>query len=329
MAKKSKNFEEDLVRDIQEMNLASPQNRTEVVELYKQNRKSVRKPKKDEEGYTEKDDKDDKFVKVKVKKSTIKYEKELIKLQVELLKFQNFVKEKGLKVLMLFEGRDAAGKGGTIKRLTEHLNPRGCRVVALQKPSDVEKTQWYFQRYVSHLPAAGEIVIFDRSWYNRAGVEHVMGFCTPEEHKYFLKEAPLVELMLVNSGIIFFKFYLSVSKDEQKKRFDGRKYDLLKQYKLSPVDEKSQDLWYEYSVAKYSMLLATNTIQAPWTIVRSDSKKKARLNVFRYILNNVDYPDKSENIKLPDRELVRTGEEEIQRMEEENLNAENFTKKDK
>lgn len=277
--------------------------------------KEILKPQKNDK-VKKKDKKDDNnYVSVRVKKSTIRYEKELRKLQIELLKFQNFVKEKGLKVLILTEGRDAAGKGGSIKRLTEHLNPRGCRVVALEKPSDVEKTQWYFQRYVSHLPAAGEIVIFDRSWYNRAGVEPVMGFCTQDEHKKFLKEVPLFEEMLVNSGILMFKFYFSVSKEEQKKRFESRKTDPLKQYKLSPVDEKSQKLWDKYTIAKYSMLLASNTPLCPWTIIGSDNKKKARLNVFRYILNNVEYKGKSKDIKEPDKDLVRSGEEEIKKME--------------
>ncbi|WP_273403990.1 polyphosphate kinase 2 [Campylobacter avium] len=277
--------------------------------------KEILKPQKNDK-VKKKDKKDDNnYVSVRVKKSTIRYEKELRKLQIELLKFQNFVKEKGLKVLILTEGRDAAGKGGSIKRLTEHLNPRGCRVVALEKPSEVEKTQWYFQRYVSHLPAAGEIVIFDRSWYNRAGVEPVMGFCTQDEHKKFLKEVPLFEEMLVNSGILMFKFYFSVSKEEQKKRFESRKTDPLKQYKLSPVDEKSQKLWDKYTIAKYSMLLASNTPLCPWTIIGSDNKKKARLNVFRYILNNVEYKGKSKDIKEPDKDLVRSGEEEIKKME--------------
>lgn len=277
--------------------------------------KEILKPQKNDK-VKKKDKKDDSnYVSVRVKKSTIRYEKELRKLQIELLKFQNFVKEKGLKVLILTEGRDAAGKGGSIKRLTEHLNPRGCRVVALEKPSEVEKTQWYFQRYVSHLPAAGEIVIFDRSWYNRAGVEPVMGFCTQDEHKKFLKEVPLFEEMLVNSGILMFKFYFSVSKEEQKKRFESRKTDPLKQYKLSPVDEKSQKLWDKYTIAKYSMLLASNTPLCPWTIIGSDNKKKARLNVFRYILNNVEYKGKSKDIKEPDKDLVRSGEEEIKKME--------------
>ena len=277
-----------------------------------------------------KDEKDKKYVKIKVKKSVLEYEKELIELQIELLKFQNFVKEKGLKVLILTEGRDAAGKGGSIKRLTMHLNPRGCRVVALEKPSDVEKSQWYFQRYISHLPAAGEIVIFDRSWYNRGGVEPVMGFCTPEQHKHFLREVPNFEEMLVDSGIIFFKFYFSVSKAEQQKRFESRRNDPLKQYKLSPVDQKSQELWDKYTVAKYSMLLASNTPKCPWTIIGSDKKKKARLNFMRYILQNVDYADKSADIRLPDAELVRNGSEEIKRMEISlNKGDESFNKLDK
>lgn len=256
------------------------------------------------------------YVKIKVKKSTIEYEQNLQKLQIELLKFQNYVKAKGLKVLILIEGRDAAGKGGAIKRLIEHLNPRGCRVVALEKPSEVEKSQWYFQRYVTHLPSAGEIVIFDRSWYNRAGVEPVMGFCTPQQHKDFLKEVPLFENMISNSGIIFFKFYFSVSKEEQKKRFEKRRNDPLKQYKLSPVDQKSQELWEEYTLAKYSMLLASNTKLCPWTIIASDDKKKARLNLLRFILSKVDYPHKKqENFSKLDKHLVRTAEEEIQTME--------------
>ncbi|CUU74657.1 polyphosphate kinase 2 [Campylobacter hyointestinalis subsp. hyointestinalis] len=269
-------------------------------------------------------EKDDDFVTIKVKKSKIEYEKELRKLQIEFLKFQNHVKETGLKVLIIVEGRDASGKGGVIKRLTEHLNPRGCRVVALEKPSDVERTQWYFQRYSDHLPSAGEIVIFDRSWYNRAGVEPVMGFCTQEEHKEFLRQVPKFEEMLVSSGILLFKFYFSVSKDEQKKRFKDRKTDPLKQFKLSPVDQKSQELWDQYTVAKYSMLLASNTPYSPWTIIVSDDKKKARLNVFRYLLNKVDYPKKIEakEIKI-DEKIVKSGSTEIKLMEE-NLKSENL-----
>jgi polyphosphate kinase 2 len=252
------------------------------------------------------------------KKETIEYENELKRLQIELLKMQNYIKETGKKVLMIFEGRDAAGKGGTIKRITEHLNPRGARVVALDKPSDIEKTQWYFQRYVQHLPAAGEIVLFDRSWYNRAGVEPVMGFCTQEEHKEFLHEVPEFEKMLINSDINIFKFYFSVSKDEQKRRFEKRRTDPLKQYKLSPVDEKSQGLWDKYTIAKYSMLLASHTEHAPWTIIRSDDKKKARINTIKHILNHFDYPDKIEKKKLKADDKIRIhADDEIRIMETE------------
>ncbi|MDD6162452.1 MAG: polyphosphate kinase 2 [Campylobacteraceae bacterium] len=259
-----------------------------------------------------KKDKESKYVTIKVKKKKLKYEKELEKLQIELLKLQSYIKEKGLKVLILTEGRDAAGKGGTIKRITEHLNPRGCRVVALEKPSDVERTQWYFQRYIQHLPSAGEIVIFDRSWYNRGGVEPVMGFCTNEEHNMFLRQVPKLEEMLVNSGIILFKFYFSVSKDEQKARFDSRKDDPLKQYKLSAVDQQSQILWEQYTLAKYSMLLASNTDFAPWTIIVSNDKKKARLNTIKSILARIDYPKKISKKDLEvDEKLVKTGSQEI------------------
>ncbi len=252
------------------------------------------------------------------KKETIEYENELKRLQIELLKMQNYIKDTGKKVLMIFEGRDAAGKGGTIKRITEHLNPRGARVVALDKPSDIEKTQWYFQRYVQHLPAAGEIVLFDRSWYNRAGVEPVMGFCTQEEHKEFLHEVPEFEKMLVNSDINIFKFYFSVSKDEQKRRFDKRRTDPLKQYKLSPVDEKSQGLWDKYTIAKYSMLLASHTEHAPWTVIRSDNKKKARINTIKHILNHFNYPDKIDKQKLKADDTIRIyADDEIRIMETE------------
>lgn len=260
---------------------------------------------------------EEEFVTIQVKKSKLKYEEELKKLQIELLKLQTHVKKEGLKILIIFEGRDASGKGGTIKRLIEHTNPRGCRVVALEKPSDVERTQWYFQRYSDHLPSAGEIVIFDRSWYNRAGVEPVMGFCTKEEHSEFLRQVPKFEEMLVDSGIKLFKFYFSVSKDEQKKRFKERKNDPLKQYKLSPIDEKCQELWDQYTVAKYSMLLASNTPHAPWAIISSNNKKKARLNVFKHILSNIDYADKISHKELEvDDEIYRSGSDEINRMEE-------------
>jgi len=256
-----------------------------------------------------------KRVPVWIKEETVEYEDKLRKLQIELLKMQNYVKDKGLKVLMIFEGRDAAGKGGTIKRITEHLNPRGARVVALDKPSDIEKTQWYFQRYSHHLPSAGEIVLFDRSWYNRGGVEPVMGFCTQEEHKEFLHEVPEFERMLVKSGIILFKFYFSVSKQEQAKRFKERKTDPLKQYKLSPVDEKSQKLWKEYTLAKYSMLLASQTEHAPWTVIRSDNKKKARLNAISHILNQIEYEGKKGKTFEEDSEIIIKGDDEIRLME--------------
>lgn len=255
-------------------------------------------------------------VRIWVKEETLLYEEELEKLQIELLKFQNYVKEKGLKVLMIFEGRDAAGKGGTIKRITEHLNPRGARVVALPRPSDQEMTQWYFQRYAQHLPSAGEIVLFDRSWYNRAMVEPVMGFCTQRQQSKFLKDAPLFEKMLVEDDIKIFKFYFSVTKEEQARRFAKREQDPLKQYKLSPVDLKAQELWDEYALAKYMMLSATHTDVAPWTVIKSDSKKKARLNTIKHILNFVDYPDKIDASKIVvDREVVIFGRDEAIAME--------------
>ena len=237
-------------------------------------------------------------VPVWIKQEVLEYEEELQKLQIELLKLQKHVKEQGLKVLIIFEGRDAAGKGGTIKRVTEHLNPRGARVVALNKPSDVEKTQWYFQRYVQHLPSGGEIVLFDRSWYNRAGVEPVMGFCTQDEHQEFLHEVPFFERRLVNSGIILIKFYFSVSKEEQIKRFKERKNNPLKQYKLSPIDQYAQKLWDKYTVAEYSMFMASHTETTPWAVIDSDNKKKARINAIKHILNQIDYPDKIKNKHL-------------------------------
>jgi len=260
-------------------------------------------------------DKSDK-VQIWVKKEKLAYEKELIRLQVELLKFQNHVKEQGLKILMIFEGRDAAGKGGTIKRITEHLNPRGARVVALEKPSEKESTQWYFQRYVAHLPSAGEIVLFDRSWYNRSMVEPVMGFCTEREHHKFLKDAPKFERMIIDEDIKIFKFYFSVSKKEQAKRFKARETDPLKQYKLSPVDKESQRLWDEYSLAKFMMLSATHTKSAPWTIVKSDDKKKARINAIKHILNFVEYPNKIDSKEIEvDKDIIIYGRDESISME--------------
>jgi polyphosphate kinase 2 len=224
-----------------------------------------------------------------VKKFILEYEEELNRLQIELLKWQKHVIANDDRVLLLFEGRDAAGKGGTIKRIIEHLNPRGARVVALLKPSDRERTQWYFQRYIQHLPSGGEIVLFDRSWYNRAMVEPTMGFCTDEENKRFLKDTPMLESMLVKNGILLFKFFFSVSKDEQVRRFNARETDPLKQYKISPVDREAQDKWDDYTVRKFQMLNETNRTISPWTIIRSDNKKRARLNCIKYILSKVEY----------------------------------------
>jgi polyphosphate kinase 2 len=252
-----------------------------------------------------------------VKKFTLRYEEELHKLQVELLKMQKHVRNKGLRLLLLFEGRDAAGKGGTIKRIIEHLNPRGTRVVALLAPDDTERTQWYFQRYIQHLPAAKEIVLFDRSWYNRAMVEPVMGFCTDEQNKRFLKDVPFLEEMLVKDGIRLFKFFFSVSKEEQLRRFDSRETDLLKQYKISPVDRMAQEMWDDYTVRKFQMLNETNRTLAPWTIIRSDNKKLARLNCIKSILSRIDYEDKVDPKELiTDPEVVISGIDEIRLMEE-------------
>jgi len=248
-------------------------------------------------------------VAVWIKESVIAYEQELQALQVELLKLQRHIKQNGLKVLIIFEGRDAAGKGGTIKRVTEHLNPRGARVVALNKPSDVEKTQWYFQRYAEHLPSAGEIVLFDRSWYNRAGVEPVMGFCTPEEHQEFLREVPQFEQMLVNSGITLIKLYFSISKEEQAERFKARAQNPLKHYKLSPIDQRSQELWDQYSLAEYTMFIASHTEHAPWTVIRADRKKRARINTIKHILTRINYERRAEEKELQtDPEVVCTAE---------------------
>ncbi len=258
----------------------------------------------------------DNDIQVWIPKSTIEYERDKLKLQIELLKLQTHVKKTGQRIVMLFEGRDAAGKGGTIKRIREHLNPRGARVVALEKPSDREKTQWYFQRYTDHLPSAGEIVIFDRSWYNRSMVEPVMGFCTDEQHKRFLKYAPVFERILTKEGIILFKLYFSVSKKMQLKRFEKRTKDPLKQYKLSPVDMQAQDLWGEYTMRKFQMLLETNTTLSPWTVIRSDNKKKARINCMKHILNRLDYEGKIEDSELEENsKIVISGIDEIRLME--------------
>ncbi|WP_420208803.1 polyphosphate kinase 2 [Candidatus Electronema sp. JC] len=252
-----------------------------------------------------------------ISEELLEYETELKALQIELMKLQMHIKAAGMRMLVIFEGRDAAGKGGTIKRITEFLNPRTTRVVALSKPNETEATQWYFQRYVPHLPAAGELVLFDRSWYNRAMVEPVMGFCTDEQHKRFLKDVPLFEQMLVKDGILLFKFYFSVSKEEQARRFEARKSDPLKQHKLSPVDNLAQEYWNQYSVKKFQMLNESNRSLTPWAIIRSDNKKKARLNCIKHLLANIDYPEKLEAERfITDPEVVISGIDEIQHMEE-------------
>lgn len=230
------------------------------------------------------------------------YEEELAKLHMELVKLQYWVKHMGLRVVVIFEGRDAAGKGSTIKRITEPLNPRGCRVVALGAPSDHEKTQWYFQRYVAHLPGAGEIVLFDRSWYNRAGVEWVMGFCTEEQYKEFLQSCPEFERMLVRSGIILLKYWFSVSDDEQEKRFQSRMMDPARRWKLSPMDLESRNRWEDYSKAKDEMFAHTNIPEAPWFTVEADDKRRARLNCISHILKKIPYEDITpEPFDLPPR----------------------------
>jgi polyphosphate kinase len=225
-------------------------------------------------------------------------------LQIELLKMQHSVKESGGRLMVVFEGRDAAGKGGTIKRFTENLNPRGARVVALEKPTEKEQTEWYLQRYVSHLPAAGEIVMFDRSWYNRAGVERVMGFCRPDECMEFLREAPEFERMLARDGITLVKFWFSVSRMEQLRRFANRQTDAVKQWKLSPVDLASLDKWDEYTEAKKSMFFFTDLAEAPWTVVKSNDKKRARLEAMRYVLSQVPYEDRDEQVVRPPDPLI-------------------------
>lgn len=230
------------------------------------------------------------------------YEDELERFQVELVKLQEWIKDKGLKVVVIFEGRDAAGKGGVIKRITEKLNPRICKVVALGTPTEKEKHQWYFQRYVPHLPSAGEMVLFDRSWYNRAGVERVMGFCTDDEYWEFLRSCPNFERMLIRSGIILLKYWFSVSEEEQEKRFQSRLLDPTKRWKLSDMDLQSREKWVEYSKAKDEMLAYTDTKLSPWFVVDADSKRKARLNTIRHILSKIPFEDLTpEPIKLPER----------------------------
>jgi len=242
------------------------------------------------------------------------YERHKKELQVELLKVQNWVKQTGQRIVALFEGRDAAGKGGTIKRFTEHLNPRAARVVALEKPTEHELGQWYFQRYIEHLPTNGEIVFFDRSWYNRAGVERVMGFCSSLEYLEFMRQVPDLERMLARSGIHLFKYWFSVTREEQEARFAARTGDPLKQWKLSSIDEESRGKWVEYTQAKESMFFYTDTADAPWTIIKSDDKKRARLNCMQHFLSSLDYPDKNEHVLHgPDPLIVGTSSHVIEK----------------
>jgi polyphosphate kinase len=237
--------------------------------------------------------------------SNKKYEKHLANLQLELVKMQYWVKHTGTRIVVLFEGRDAAGKGGTIKRITEPLNPRGCRVVALGTPNESEKTQWYFQRYITHLPSAGEIVCFDRSWYNRAGVEHVMGFCTDKQYNDFLQDCPEFERMLVRSGIILLKYWFSVSDEEQERRFQSRTIDPARRWKLSPMDLESRDRWIDYSKAKDVMFSHTNIPEAPWFTVEADDKKRARLNCIHHLLTKIPYQDMTPPaMELPKRKAA-------------------------
>ncbi len=232
------------------------------------------------------------------------YEQEKRLLQIELLKVQKWLKDEKKKIVTIFEGRDAAGKGGTIKRFTEHLNPRIARVVALEKPTERELGEWYFQRYVNHLPTKGEMILFDRSWYNRAGVEIVMGFCSKHQHLEYMRQAPVFERMLVNSETILFKYWFSVTRQEQLRRFHSRKHDLVKQWKLSPVDVESLDKWDDYTAARESMFFNTDTADAPWIVIKSDDKKRARLACMRHFLHNIDYDNKNTSaVYMPD-ELI-------------------------
>lgn len=241
----------------------------------------------------------------KTKLRRAEYEAKKALLQTELLKVQLWARNTGQKFVLLFEGRDAAGKGGTIKRFMEHLNPRGARIVALEKPSEIERGQWFFQRYIQHLPTAGEMVFFDRSWYNRAGVERVMGFCTPAEYLEFMRQTPELERMFVRSGVRLYKYWFSVTQEEQRRRFEARRTDPLKQWKLSPIDVASLDKWGDYTEAKEAMFFYTDTADAPWTIVKSDDKKRARLNCMLHFLSSLDYPGKDPAIvHLPDPLIV-------------------------
>ncbi|GAA4697795.1 polyphosphate kinase 2 [Kocuria gwangalliensis] len=256
------------------------------------------------------------------KLSRKEYERTKRALQIELLKLQLWIKETGQKLLIIFEGRDAAGKGGSIKRFTEHLNPRGTRVIALEKPTDIEQTQWYFQRYIKHLPSGGEIVLMDRSWYNRAGVERVMGYCTSQQYYEFMRQAPEFERMLVNSDTHLIKFWYSVTRAEQLARFQARRTDPVRQWKLSPTDVASLDKWDDYTEAKEAMFFYTDTGDAPWTVIKSNDKKRARLEAMRHVLSQFDYPDKNHSVVgTPDPKIVG---ESIDVMDDSGANPDGF-----
>lgn len=253
----------------------------------------------------------------KKKIDVFEYERQKHELQIELLKMQNWVKDTGQRIVIIFEGRDAAGKGGTIKRFMEHLNPRGAHVVALEKPNARERNQWYFQRYIQHLPSKGEIILFDRSWYNRAGVERVMGFCSDQEYLEFLRQTPEFERMLVNSGITVFKYWFSASRTEQFRRFKSRKKDPLKQWKLSPVDKASLARWDDYSKAKDAMMFNTDTKDSPWTIIRSDDKKRGRINCMRHFLHQLDYTGKDLDVVTAPDPLIAGSSKQIYEKDEQ------------
>lgn len=255
---------------------------------------------------------------VEMRKSDVSYEEEMLSLQIELVKLQKYLQQSGKKVLVIFEWRDAAGKWGNIKRFMENLNPRYAKIVALQKPTDTEKGQWYFERYIAHLPNAGEIAFFDRSWYNRAWVEPVMGFVGKKDYEKFMDDVPVLEKMLVNSGIKIIKFYFSVSKEEQARRFAERRNNPLKQYKLSPIDQYSQKLWDRYTMAEYLNFSRTHTDHAPWTVIRSDDKEASRINAVKYLLNQFDYPEKIDEKKLKlDNDIVLSGKQKAKILEDE------------
>lgn len=306
---------EALIRDIDETILEIEDAQKEAIELVDLEKKFDKKYKPLKELPKEKKKT---HVLIAMKKSEINYEEEMLSLQLELVKLQKYIQESGKKVLIIFEGRDAAGKWGNIKRFTESLNPRYARTVALMKPSDTEKGQWYFQRYINHLPNAGEMVFFDRSWYNRAGVEPVMGFVGKKDYEKFMEDVPALEKMLVRSGIKIIKFYFSVSKAVQAARFHERRTNPLKQYKLSPIDQFSQKLWDRYTIAEYENFSRTHTEHAPWTIINSDDKEASRINAIKYLLNQFDYPEKLPREKLElDDEIVYTGREKVRKLEKE------------